>query len=207
MRKYKKTPYPDNIKIKPNRNNKYYLRSKCFFAAMAIFIVLFLSFKGVLDFKESTHSGICLAKVVRVIDGDTIVVNMNGKEHNIRMIGIDAPESVDPDEEENSVFGDIASAYTEEHLKTGTNIFLSFDKEKYDQYGRMLAYVWVCEDNDDINNLYQYQMVKDGYAWAIKIEPNTAFNNYLDEAMKDAGQNRRGLWGNDEFYKEYDFEL
>lgn len=50
-----------------------------------------------------------LYKVIRVVDGDTIVIDYNGAEEKVRLIGVDTPESVHPDEEKNTEFGEKAS--------------------------------------------------------------------------------------------------
>ena len=205
-KKYYQTTYDNDIRIKRNRNNKYYLKKKWIFPIFALFILLFLSVNGYFALKDNGNTNVESVRILRVTDGDTIVVFRDGIEQPIRMIGIDAPESVNPDESVNSIFGEAAAAYTEEHLKAGTIIYLTFDSERYDLYDRLLAYVWLNEDCEDINYLFQYQMVKDGYARAIKIEPNSKYYNILYDAMKKAMQNRIGLWEDDEFYQEHFFE-
>lgn len=81
------------------------------------------------------------ASVVRVVDGDTIVCDVDGKEIKVRLIGIDTPETVHPDKEVE-YFGAEASAYTTEMLD-GQDVSLEYDVEPTDRYGRDLAYVWL----------------------------------------------------------------
>ncbi len=76
--------------------------------------------------------------VVRVVDGDTIVV---APHERVRLIGVDTPETVKP-EHEVEPYGPEASRFTEDFL-AGGKARLTFDREHYDRYGRHLAYVWV----------------------------------------------------------------
>ena len=83
------------------------------------------------------------AEVLRVIDGDTIEVELGGAEEDVRYIGIDTPESVVPGEPVEC-FGKEASA-ANERLVEGETVRLVFDAERRDHYGRLLAYVYVGE--------------------------------------------------------------
>lgn len=188
--------------ISPNRRKKYYLKNKWVFSILAIGIFLVSFLLGIYFYRDVPLNDYVNARIVRVIDGDTIDVFMKGKTVRVRMIGIDAPESVSYEEERNSVYGEYASEYTKRNLKEGEQIYLTFDLEQYDQYDRLLAYVWMKDDFEDINNLYQYQMVKDGYAVIIKIEPNTQYYYTLREAMCDAVEAEHGLWADKTFYNE-----
>ncbi len=81
------------------------------------------------------------AKVVRVVDGDTIEVSIDGSDEDVRYIGIDTPETVKPDTPVQC-YGPQASA--EDHrLVEGRTVRLVFDRERRDVYGRLLAYVYV----------------------------------------------------------------
>ena len=80
--------------------------------------------------------------VVRVVDGDTIIVRgPGGRTEDVRLIGIDTPETVDP-RRPVGCFGPEASAYAK-HLLTGRRVRLIYDRELHDRYGRFLAYVWL----------------------------------------------------------------
>ena len=86
-----------------------------------------------------------LYEVVRVVDGDTIIVDIDGTETRVRLIGVDTPESVHPDDTLNSERGKIASDFTSA-LLTGKQVYLEYDKEMTDKYGRTLAYVFLSND-------------------------------------------------------------
>src|SRR3990167_6162374 len=93
--------------------------------------------------------------VVRVVDGDTLAVEMNGKSVKVRLIGLDTPETVDP-RKPVQCFGKEASAKAKE-LLTGKSIRLEKDASQgeYDKYGRLLAYGYGHEYT--YNLPYKYQ--------------------------------------------------
>ena len=135
---------------------------------------------------ESTVS----ASLVRVVDGDTIVVRMpGGKEERLRYIGIDAPESVQPGEPVEYL-GPEASAHNKDLLRSG-DLRLSFDVEERDQHGRLLAYVWA----GDV--FVNERMVRDGFAWEKRYPPNLRMQETLAEAERAARAARVGLWSPD----------
>ena len=78
------------------------------------------------------------AKVKRVVDGDTLVVDLNGQEERVRLIGVDTPESVHPDDTKNIEAGKIASDFTKSKLE-GKEVELEFDVQERDHYGRLLV--------------------------------------------------------------------
>ena len=83
----------------------------------------------------------------RVVDGDTLIVtNSNGEDVRVRLIGIDTPESVHPDQSKNTLDGDIASEYTKSLLEVGQILYLEYDVDQLDVYNRTLAYVWLTND-------------------------------------------------------------
>lgn len=96
------------------------------------------------------------ATLIRVIDGDTIVVNIDNIEYTVRLIGIDTPESVAPDVyleatgKKNTKEGLLASEYTKNVLSNYTTVYLMKDTSDTDKYDRLLRYVWL-EIPDEIN--------------------------------------------------------
>src|SRR5215210_1403714 len=79
--------------------------------------------------------------VVRVIDGDTLVVSINNGDHTIRLLNVDTPETKDPNQPVECL-GPQATQYLEEALPKGTQVRLEFDIERHDKYGRTLAGVF-----------------------------------------------------------------
>ncbi|HZA89236.1 MAG TPA: thermonuclease family protein, partial [Solirubrobacterales bacterium] len=104
------------------------------------------------------------AEVMRVVDGDTIEVSVDGQVQDVRYIGVDTPESVTPGEPVEC-FGRRAGAFNE-RLVGGREVTLRFDRELRDRYGRLLAYVYVG------SRLVNAELVRRGYARTLTIAPN-----------------------------------
>ena len=209
---HKKHNYNENQNVIQNeyisvRRKKYYLKNKWIFTWIAIAIVLAISMGSLYLQRQKIATEYVSAEIVYVIDGDTIIVSMNGREEKVRMIGIDAPESVSATEEENTVYGEKASVYTKANLQEGKKVYLTFDQERTDIYGRTLAYIWLDKDFTDMNNLYQNQMISDGYAIAVQYEPNTLYWQVLEASMLEAITNKSGLWDEESFYEENKYAL
>ena len=129
------------------------------------------------------------ANVTRVIDGDTIVVHIGGRDENVRLIGIDTPETHKPGTAVEC-FGPEASAHVAELIPPGTKVRLERDREPRDVYGRLLAYVY--RQSDDL--FVDLAMVKDGFAGPLAIAPNTAHRVEIDGAAAAARASKLGLW-------------
>ena len=126
-------------------------------------------------------------EVIRVVDGDTFVIKYNGQNERVRLIGIDTPESVHPDEEKNTEFGEQVSKYSKEML-TGKKIVLEFDVEQRDKYGRLLAYVYLD------GQMYNELLLKRGYAKLATYPPNVKYVEDFKALQKEARENKVGLW-------------
>jgi micrococcal nuclease len=130
------------------------------------------------------------AVVVRVVDGDTLVVDVGGHEEDVRLIGIDTPETVAP-ERPVECFGAEASERLAELLPAGTAVRLERDVEPRDRYDRLLAYVFRSDDGLFVN----LAQVEGGFAEAMEYPPNTARRPELDAAERSARAAGAGLWG------------
>jgi micrococcal nuclease len=126
------------------------------------------------------------AEVLRVVDGDTIEVTLDGDEEDVRYIGVDTPETVKPGTPVQC-FGPEASARNHE-LVEGRTVRLDFDHELRDDYGRLLAYVSVG------GKLVNAELVAGGYARTLEIEPNTSRAPMLGRLEERAAVAGRGLW-------------
>ena len=127
------------------------------------------------------------ATVTRVIDGDTIEVELGGEILDVRLIGIDTPETVHPTEPVGC-YGPAASRFTTTLLE-GKDVQLEFDVELLDRYGRTLAYVWLGE------GLFNETLVARGFAQVSTYPPNVKYVDRFISAQRDARSNERGLWG------------
>lgn len=127
-----------------------------------------------------------LARVTRVIDGDTIEVDINGSVYRVRYIGIDTPETVHPSKPQEC-FGEEASERNRQ-LVEDKIVRLEKDVSETDVYGRLLRYVWV---GDIFVNDY---LVRQGYAYASTYPPDVKYAEQFVQAQTEARENNRGLW-------------
>jgi len=127
--------------------------------------------------------------VVKVVDGDTIHVNVNGQKLKIRLIGIDTPEVVDP-RKPVQCFGREASAQAKTILG-GQSVYLETDpsQDSIDKYGRTLAYVWT-----ELGRLFNLDMIADGYANEYTYYLPYRYQQEFKAAENDARTHDRGLW-------------
>ena len=132
-------------------------------------------------------------RVVRVVDGDTVVVALAGGPSAggpVRLIGIDTPETVAPNRPVEC-YGPEASARLKHLLPPGTAVRLWRDVEPRDRYGRLLAYVQRRRGALFVNG----DQVTAGAAIAKAFPPNTALRADLEAAEAGARAAGRGLWG------------
>ena len=127
------------------------------------------------------------AQVVRVIDGDTILVELDGRPMTVRYIGVDTPESVASDRPVECV-GKEASARNQE-LVAGKQVRLEKDVSEADRFGRALRYVWL--DTEMVNA----RLVQEGYAQAATFPPDVRHADLFRRLQREAHAARRGLWG------------
>lgn len=127
-------------------------------------------------------------RVIDSVDGDTIVVELDGKHEHVRLLGIDTPETKDP-RRGVQCFGKEAAAATRSMI-AGRAVKLLPDTKQGDRdsYGRLLRYVYF-EDGTTVNE----RLVYDGYAFAYERFP-TARLERLQQLEADAKKNQRGLW-------------
>jgi len=127
-----------------------------------------------------------LALVTYVVDGDTIKVDIEGKEETVRYIGIDTPEPYSKSEPE--CFSKEASSANRD-LVEGKQVRLVADKEDRDRYGRLLRYIYV----DEV--FVNAELVRDGFAKVMNIKPNSAHYEEFLKLEKAAQERSLGMWG------------
>jgi micrococcal nuclease len=145
-----------------------------------LFYLLFLS--------SAIISGLCFAReglqVRWVSDGDTIILS-DGR--HVRYIGINAPE-IDHENQKAEPFAYQAKRYNEQLVFSKT-VRLEFDKEHHDQYGRLLAYVFL-PDGTFVNK----EMIAKGYAYFLSVEPNGKYDQIFLQSQHNAMAAKAGLW-------------
>jgi micrococcal nuclease len=130
-----------------------------------------------------------VGRVLRVVDGDTIHVEVGRRRETVRYIGVDTPESVKPGTPVQC-FAKRASAFNH-RLVEGERVRLVPDAEARDRYGRLLAYVYRRPDGMFVNA----ELVRRGFATILTIPPNLAHAQEFLRLQRAARQAGRGLWG------------
>lgn len=127
-------------------------------------------------------------QVVKVYDGDTIAVNMNGKEEKVRLIGVDTPETHDP-RKPVECFGEAAANFTHSLLDNQA-VRLESDplSTNRDRYSRLLRYVYLPD-----GRLVDQEIIAAGYGFAYTSFPFTKIDDFR-AAEKAAKEANKGLW-------------
>ena len=120
------------------------------------------------------------AHFLSVIDGDSLVLEIDGQKREVRLIGIDAPEH-------GQEYGVQAKSRIM-RLCYGKTLRVEYDKRRKDRYGRTLAYVY---SGDAMINA---EMVRSGLALAVRYEPNVLHQAELERAEQEARARRQGFW-------------
>lgn len=149
--------------------------------------------------RPSEPPGFETATVTRVIDGDTVEVMIEsvspgpgagativGESYNVRLTGIDTPESVKPGTPVEC-FAREASAATKALLE-GAEVVLVKDVEDADRYDRLLRYIYM---GDEMANA---RLVTNGYAFAYTYPPNIRHSELFVQLQREARERNRGLW-------------
>lgn len=138
------------------------------------------------------------AKVTKVVDGDTIKVEMEGKEETVRMILVDTPETVHPNKPKQP-FGSEASALTKETLQ-GKEVKLESDVSQRDRYGRILAYVYV--DDQMFNEI----LLEKGLARVSVFPPDVKYVDRFREIQKKAQKAKLGIWSIEDYASDKGYD-
>jgi endonuclease YncB( thermonuclease family) len=140
-----------------------------------------------------------VGQVVKVSDGDTVRVTIDGAEHRLRYIGIDTPESVAPDTPVEPFA--LAAAAANAALVEDRSVVLEHDVSETDRFDRLLRYVWLAPDPaarpDDPSagwRLVNLELVRAGLAEAVDYPPDTRYSALLHAAEAEARAAGVGLW-------------
>lgn len=143
------------------------------------------------------------ARVVKVLDGDTLIVAIGSRHEHVRLIGIDTPESrpnrrAEKQAQERHLnqgtvlqMGHRAAEYSRSLLPKKSVVYLEYDVGKRDHYQRLLAYAWLPN-----GRMANEEIVKAGYAYLLSIPPNIKYRDRFATAFSEARSAQRGLWSN-----------
>ncbi|MCX7738986.1 MAG: thermonuclease family protein [Hydrogenothermaceae bacterium] len=171
------------------------------FHSLLVFITLLLNIGCIAEKRESIPKDLKEVAVVRVVDGDTIVVSMDSVEEKVRLIGIDTPESrlnrraqlqereLNRDVESIVDLGKKAKEFTSSLLRKGDRVYLEFDVQQRDKYGRLLAYVYLPD-----GRMVNREIICNGYAIPLTIPPNVKHEKEFTECFQRARREKKGLW-------------
>lgn len=134
----------------------------------------------VLTGPNPVDTGICT--VARVADGDTILCEEAAS--RVRLLLIDAPEA------NQGAGGESARLALERLLPPGTEARVELDERTFDQYGRILAYLYAPN-----GRMVNEEMARGGNATLIVVRPNVRYERRIEAAVEEARAANRGLWG------------
>jgi micrococcal nuclease len=148
---------------------------------------------GLLDAEPPERSGAAganagVGRVVKVVDGDTIHVQVGGVREKVRYIGVDTPETKHP-AKGVQCYGEQASRFNA-RLVDGEQVRLVRDVEERDRYGRLLAYVYRVRDGLFVNA----ELARLGYAQPLTIPPDVRHAERFAALAREAREHGRGLW-------------
>jgi len=138
-------------------------------------------------------------RYVRDVDGDTIVIVYQGVTQNVRLIGIDTPESkrnakAKLDSKTKHIpldtiikEGKAAAEFTKAQFTT-SNIQIETDKQLKDKYGRLLAYVYLN------GTMLNSTIISEGYAYPMTVKPNVKYASQFAQLYAEAVAGKKGLW-------------
>lgn len=139
------------------------------------------------DSDSDSKSGFVAATVTRIVDGDTIEVNINGKTEDVRLLLVDTPETKHPDLPVQQ-FGPEASKFAKDTL-SGQKVRLEYDGPERDKYGRILAYLWIGDKT------FNQMLLEQGLArLAYIFDPPYTHMDAFTQAENEAKSAKLGIW-------------
>lgn len=156
---------------------------------------------------DSDQAELIEASLESVVDGDTIWVNISGERKKVRLLSINTEESVSSDKSRNNEYGKKASNFAKKYLSDYKTVWLEYDTERTDPYGRELCYVWldnqIKTDNPSDIKKYMFNaiLLRKGYAYTTIYEPNHKNEKFFKQVEQQARAEKTGLWKYEEFEK------
>jgi micrococcal nuclease len=152
--------------------------------ALALAAIAYSSFPRSGDSRPGSEAA-GVARVVRVIDGDTVILTGLGSS---RIVGVDTPETVKPDTPVQC-FGPQASAFSKHVLGAARRVRYRVALEPVDAYGRSLVYLWLPD-----GRFFNAMLIRRGLARPLPFPPNTRYAPLFQRLAERAARRGRGLW-------------
>ena len=154
---------------------------------LSYFLLVFLFINTSCDLKDNSVNN--YYTVTRVIDGDTFVIDDGTKKgRKIRLIGIDAPETKNTRKKKKGFHSKEAKSFLTELIKS-KQVFLEYDIQLTDRYGRTLAYAYLTD-----GTFVNAELVKQGHTQIATFPPNVKYADLFLSLQQEARDNNRGLW-------------
>lgn len=139
------------------------------------------------------------AKVLRVVDGDTIEIDRGKRKEKVRFVLVNTPETVHP-KKGAEFYGKEASNFTKSQL-TGKTVYLQKDTSDTDRYGRLLRYIWIERpssdnpSNEEIKSkCFNAILLAGGYANVSTFPPDVKYVDLFRKIERQARDGNVGLW-------------
>ncbi len=157
---------------------------------MVIFTVVFLLCGC--ERAENLNS-FATCKVTKIVDGDTIDVIYNGAETSVRYIGMDAPETHSGSDKPIGEYGQQAYEFNKAFIdEANDEVQLEFDRARYGNYGRLLAYIYVSHDGTQV--MLNSLLLKNGLAWPLTYADTSKHTKEFWQDYRYAFEHRLGLF-------------
>ncbi len=132
------------------------------------------------------------AVIKEVLDGDSLIVTTSKYKRGVkvRLAGVDAPEKSSNMLQASEKFAELPTRFVKERYQPGTKIFLEYDTQKWDQYGRLLAYVYSSKRGKSLNE----ELLRRGYAYFKPHKRNKKYARHFQQLESQARAHKYGLW-------------
>ena len=173
----------------PNIEQSEILNAKIITIIVAVRLVCLIVFYivGMMYSTITTPStSLTEATCIRVIDGDTIEVLIDGAEYKVRYIGIDTPEMNDSRPDVRALAEE--ATLVNKNLVDGKVVELEKDVSETDRYGRLLRYVYVGD------TFVNAELVALGYAQVATYPPDVKYVDLFTQMQDQARDAGLGLW-------------
>lgn len=151
--------------------------------------------------KSVRQNRLPIYKLVRVVDGDTFIVNVKGKHERVRLLNVNTPESVHPDGSRNTITGRMISAAVKKLLPPGTDVLLQNDEgtDNRDRYNRLLRYMFIPGEitGSQVEYInFNVWLVKTGWSpYYTKYGQSKKYDKEFREAENYSKKKKMGIWG------------